>query len=178
MLSLAADPGDARGCSTNSFVIKWLSDGLWKYLYSAATPWRLKMMLIVIKYTILQFFRRFLILKGIPIGLLVQTLWQFCWIGGFAYWWSCIGKGLRLQPAQQDCYNYRLKKLLTLSFQNTHLNTDLKINFQRKLNKKSFFCKLGTVRSPLQNLQKVFIWNLIFSEINFQFSHPGSVSER
>ena len=22
----------------------------------------------------------------------------------FAYWWSCIGKGLRLQPAQQACY--------------------------------------------------------------------------
>ena len=22
----------------------------------------------------------------------------------FAYWWSCIGKGLRLQPAQQACF--------------------------------------------------------------------------
>ena len=22
----------------------------------------------------------------------------------FAYWWSCIGKGLRLQPAQQTCF--------------------------------------------------------------------------
>ena len=22
----------------------------------------------------------------------------------FAYWWSCIGKGLRLQHAQQACY--------------------------------------------------------------------------
>ena len=24
------------------------------------------------------------------------------WVG-FAYWWSCIWKGLRLQPAQQAC---------------------------------------------------------------------------
>ena len=23
--------------------------------------------------------------------------------GRFAYWWSCIGKGLRLQPVQQAC---------------------------------------------------------------------------
>ena len=22
----------------------------------------------------------------------------------FAYWWSCIGKGMRLQPAQQACF--------------------------------------------------------------------------
>ena len=22
----------------------------------------------------------------------------------FAYWWSCIGKGLRLHPAQQACF--------------------------------------------------------------------------
>ena len=24
----------------------------------------------------------------------------------FAYWWSCIGKGLRLEPAQQACFKY------------------------------------------------------------------------
>ena len=23
-----------------------------------------------------------------------------------AYWWSCIGKGLRLQPAQQACLDW------------------------------------------------------------------------
>ena len=27
----------------------------------------------------------------------------------FAYWWSCIGKGLRLQPAQQACLYARTK---------------------------------------------------------------------
>ena len=29
------------------------------------------------------------------------------WLDGgeFAYWLSCIGKGLRLQPAQQACFN-------------------------------------------------------------------------
>ena len=25
------------------------------------------------------------------------------WVG-FAHWWSCIGKGLHLQPAQQTCF--------------------------------------------------------------------------
>ena len=28
----------------------------------------------------------------------------------FAYWWSCIGKGLRLQPVQQACFEYVQKK--------------------------------------------------------------------
>ena len=27
----------------------------------------------------------------------------------FAYWWSCIGKGLRLQPVQQACYCMNLQ---------------------------------------------------------------------
>ena len=37
-----ADPGKARGCSTNTSVIHSLSNGLWKYLYGAVTPKRLK----------------------------------------------------------------------------------------------------------------------------------------
>ena len=41
------------------------------------------------------------ILKGIQIALLVQELWQFAEWVDFAYWWSCIGKGLRLQCAEQ-----------------------------------------------------------------------------
>ena len=45
-------------------------------------------------------------------------------------------------------FNYRFKKTLTLSFQNTHWITDLKKNYQRKFNfKQSFFCKLGSVRT-------------------------------
>ena len=39
---LLADLGEARGCSTNTFVIDLfinsVGDDLWKYLYSAATP--------------------------------------------------------------------------------------------------------------------------------------------
>ena len=27
-----------------------------------------------------------------------------CTLVDFAYWWSCIRKGLRLQPAQQACF--------------------------------------------------------------------------
>ena len=37
------------GCSTNTFVIKWMTDGLWKYLYGAATPKCLEMVLSVKK---------------------------------------------------------------------------------------------------------------------------------
>ena len=35
---LLADQGKSWGCSTNSFVIKWVTQRLWKYLYGAATP--------------------------------------------------------------------------------------------------------------------------------------------
>ena len=31
---------------------------------------------------------------------------DFAELVDFAYWWSCIGKGLRLQPAQQACSYY------------------------------------------------------------------------
>ena len=46
----------------------------------------------------------FKISKGIEIASAVQNLWQFYWRGEFTYQWSCIGKGLRLQPAQQACF--------------------------------------------------------------------------
>ena len=36
-------------------------------------------------------------------------LWQFCWMGGFCLLVSCIEKGLRLQPVQQDCWIFREK---------------------------------------------------------------------
>ena len=41
-------------------------------------PKPLKMVLPVIKQTIIIFFQRFLILKGIKIAVLVQKLWRFC----------------------------------------------------------------------------------------------------
>ena len=27
----------------------------------------------------------------------------------FAHWWSCIGKGLCLQPAQQACFHFYIE---------------------------------------------------------------------
>ena len=48
-----ADPGEARGCSTNTSVINWLidsfSDHLWKNLYGAVTPKWFKIMPPLIK---------------------------------------------------------------------------------------------------------------------------------
>ena len=49
-----ADPGKARGCSTNTSVTDWLSlsvsqSCLWKYLYGAAMPYWLQLVLLIIK---------------------------------------------------------------------------------------------------------------------------------
>ena len=49
-------------------------------------------------------------MKGIKIAVLVQKFGNFAEWVDFAYWWSCIGKGLRLQPAQQACFLDLLKK--------------------------------------------------------------------
>ena len=37
-------------------------------------------------------------------GLSPSSYGHFSEAVDFAYWWSCIGKGLRLQPAQQACF--------------------------------------------------------------------------
>ena len=33
-----------------------------------------------------------------------KSFGEFAEIGDFAYWWSCIRKGLRLKPAQEACF--------------------------------------------------------------------------
>ena len=113
-----ADPGKARGCSINTSVINslnnWLNYPLVKIFYRAVTPKRLKVFVLVIKQTILTFFQRF---KKKPWRASKSLYWfnsynAFVeWVNS-AYWWSCIGKGLRLQPAQQAC----LKKNISLNW--------------------------------------------------------------
>ena len=44
-------------------------------------------------------------MKGVKIAVLDQSYGDFAEWVDFAYWWSCIWKGLRLQPAQQACFN-------------------------------------------------------------------------
>ena len=39
----------------------------------------------------------------------VQSYGNFTEWVDFAYWQSCIGKGLRLQPAQQACFDNMLE---------------------------------------------------------------------
>ena len=56
-----ADPGEARGCSTNTSVIHS----------------------VMVCEFLLQFSKIFKILKGIQIALLVQKLRRFWWMGGF-----------------------------------------------------------------------------------------------
>ena len=55
-------------------------------MYGAVTPKWFRTVLTLIKQTLLTFFQRFETLKGIKIALLV-------WVD-FAYWCSCISKGL------------------------------------------------------------------------------------
>ena len=45
------------------------------------------------------------IIKLSPLWCMVQLFQRFCWRVNLVYWWSCIWKGLRLQPAQQACYS-------------------------------------------------------------------------
>ena len=56
-------------------------------------------------------FRNFLISGEIKVASAVQKLQRYCWRVNFAYWWSCIGKGLRLQPAYQTCFAAQLSLL-------------------------------------------------------------------
>ena len=60
-----------------------------------------KWLKMVKKETILTFFHRFQTLKGIKIAVSYGNFAE--WVD-LAYWWSCIRKGLRLLPAQQDCF--------------------------------------------------------------------------
>ena len=42
-----------------------------------------------------------------------------------AYWWSCIGKGLRLQPGQQNCLYYKTNITKILFIRPNILNANL-----------------------------------------------------
>ena len=48
-------------------------------------------------------------LRVILVVVVVLKLWV-----DFAYWWSCNGKGLRLQPAQQACLGISRVKQICL----------------------------------------------------------------
>ena len=50
-------------------------------------------------------------MKGITIELLFQEKGYFAENEAFAYWWSCIGKGLRLRPAQLARFQVTSKAL-------------------------------------------------------------------
>ena len=97
----------ARTQASQGLLYKHLTDPLWKCIYGAATPKWLEMVLSVIKLTILIFF------VEDPYSQRVSKLhyWfksysDFDQLVDFAYWWSCIGKGLRLQSVQYACFLY------------------------------------------------------------------------
>ena len=63
-----------------------------------------KMVLSVIKLTILQFLGDSKSQSASKSHYWFKSYGDFAEWVDFAYWWSCIGKGLRLQPAQQACF--------------------------------------------------------------------------
>ena len=95
-LSLA-DLGEARGRSTNTFVIYSLmislSDYLSKYLYGSATPSWLKMMLSVIKKTMFNFKGNFKSQRASKSHYWFKSYGGFAECVNFAHWWSISGDG-------------------------------------------------------------------------------------
>ena len=60
--------------------------------------------------------------QGIQIALLVQSYGHFAELVDFAYWWSFIGKGLRLKPPQQAIFFVYLGQIQYLA---VHINLTL-----------------------------------------------------
>ena len=79
---------------------KTLTHPFVNYLYSAVTPKQLKKVLPVIKQTILTFFRDSKSWRASKSLYWFKSYGIFAEWVDFAYWWSCIRKGLCLQPAQ------------------------------------------------------------------------------
>ena len=95
-----ADAGEARGCSTNTFVTdsfihSLIKCTLCKYLYSAATPLWFKMVISVIKQTILQLPKSRYWFKSY--GNYAE------WVG-FVYWWSFSVGGSAINGLPRSCF--------------------------------------------------------------------------
>ena len=106
---LLADPGKARGCSTNTCVTHWFTDS---FIHSFTDPlvrmslWR-RHSQTVIKGSIQsywQFFRDSKYWRASKSLYWFKSYSDFAERVFFAYWWSFIGKGLRLQSAQQAIF--------------------------------------------------------------------------
>ena len=91
---------------THSSLTDWFIDSSFssKYLYGAAMPQRLEMMLSIIKYRILEHFTWFKISKCIQIAMLVQGLRQFCRMGGLCLFVELHRKGSAPAACEQVCY--------------------------------------------------------------------------
>ena len=81
-------------------------------LYGASTPKRLEIALTGIKIDYVQLVKTSLNPEGHQNYITGSKVIAILLDGGdFVYWWSCIGKGLRLQPAQQACFfSWPIKK--------------------------------------------------------------------
>ena len=88
-----ADPGEASGCSTNTFVTHSVPRALRRHYVQTVRD----SSSIVIK----KLSKSWSVSKSHQ-GL--KSYGHFSEAVDFAYWWSWIGKGLRLQPAQQACF--------------------------------------------------------------------------
>ena len=109
-VELLADPGEARDCSTNSLVIHSLIQWVLKpFLPTFLRRRHAKTVrgssssyktdyVIVIKKQLSKYWR---VSKS---HQWFNSYGHFTEGMDLAYWWSCIGKGLCLQPAQKACF--------------------------------------------------------------------------
>ena len=103
---LLADPGKARGCFTITSVTHW-------FIHSFSNP----LLPTALRRRHTQTVRDSTSSYKIDHVIVISKSWRaskwhhwftsyghFTEAVDFAYWWSCIWKGLRLQPAQQACF--------------------------------------------------------------------------
>ena len=82
----------------------------------------------------------------------------------FAYWWSCIGKGLRLQPAQQAC-------LIVIHTKKHTFSNILWYSLLEGLSKQLYKCSDVWA---LSRSESTFLWNSQF-ELNCHEIHFKNV---
>ena len=102
---LLADPGKARACTTNALIIHsltdWLTDPLVKISLRRRNAQWVQNGAFSQKQMLLTFFKDSKSWRETKLLYWFKRYGNIAELVDFDCWWSCIKKGLRLQPAQQ-----------------------------------------------------------------------------
>ena len=148
-----ADPGEVRGCSTNTFVINSFSDPLVKISLRCRHAQTVQNGASSHKTNYIDIFSEILNLKG----YWFKRYGYFSEWVDFAYWWSCIGKGLPCSLRSRlvffcmkpllAVYNFPLANFLSRihGFVNSTFRGNLSLCFGAKWRLGGFFQILQTL---------------------------------